>query len=136
MRAKPSQTEEHKEELESLREALDADKLLHGTEASGLIETAYNCWSPAIFKSTVTRLQLILDAHDTNARRQPDPFRPYGPEALLRQGDLHLMDQMDGVAYMVDHNLLVTGVLVIGPQGSGKSRLIRHLIHELRRLGS
>ena len=136
MRAKPSQTEEHKEKLESLREALDAQALLHDTEVSGLLETAYSCWSPAIFKSAVTRLQLTLDSRNTNARREPDPFRPYGPEALLKQGDLRLMDQMDGVAYMIDHNKLVTGVLVIGPQGSGKSRLILHLIQELQRLGS
>jgi len=72
----------------------------------------------------------------TNARREPDPFRPYGPEALLKQGDLHLMDQMDGVPYMIDHNKLLTGVLIIGPQGSGKSRFIRHLIQEFLRIGS
>ena len=116
--------------------ALDAQALLHDTEVSGLLETAYSCWSPAIFKSAVTRLQLILDSHNTNARRQPDPFRPYGPEAPLKQGDLHLMDQMDGVPYIIDHNKLLTGVLIIGPQGSGKSRFVRHLIQELQRLGS
>jgi hypothetical protein len=136
MRSKPSQSDEHKEALESLREELDARALIHKSDVSGLLETAYSCWSPAIYKSVVTRLQLILETYDTNARRQPDAFRPYGPEALLKQGDLHLMDQMDGVPYMIDHNKLLTGVLIIGPQGSGKSRFIRHLIQELQKLGS
>jgi hypothetical protein len=134
MRARPSQSNEYKEALEYLREELDTRALIHRSDVSGLLKTAYDCWSPDIYESVVTRLRVILENYNTNARRQPDPFRPYGPESLLNQGDLHLMDQMDNVPCLIDHNKLLTGVLILGPQRSGKSRLIRHLINELLRI--
>ncbi len=134
MRTRPSQSNEHGPALEALREELRAKALIERPEVSNLLQSAYNCWNPAIFASLRTRLQLILDQYDTNAQRQPDAFRPYGPETYLKQGSLHLMDQMDQVPFLIDPDKLVTGLLIIGPQGSGKSRLIRHLITELMRI--
>lgn len=127
MRPKLSQYDENAKELEALREELDSKALLHKPIVQGLIRKAYKTSSQLIYNSVTRRLRLILDAYNTNARRQPDPFRPYGPAQLLSQGDLHLLDQMDEVPFMIDADKLVTGAIVIGPQGSGKSRFITHL---------
>ena len=134
MRIKPSQSDEHGPALEALREELMARALIDHPEVSALLKSAYDCWSPAIFESIRTRLQSILDQYDTNARRQPDAFRPYGPQSRLIQGKLHFMDQMDRVPFLIDPDKLVTGLLIVGPQGSGKSRLVNHLVAELLRI--
>jgi len=131
---KPSQSDKHGRELEALRGALDARALLHRPDVQGLLKTAYACYSQAIFDSVTKRLRLVLDDYNTTAKRQPDSFRPYGPKSLLSQGDLHLLDQMDNLPFLIDPNKLTTGTLVLGPQGSGKSRLITGLCHELLRI--
>lgn len=127
MRIKPSQSDKHGRELEAMREELRSKALLHKPVVQDLLESAYSCWSPAIYESVAKRLRLIIDTYNTNARRQPDPFRPYGSEQLLEQGRLHLMDQMDDVKFFIDPDKLITGAIIIGPQGSGKSRFITHL---------
>ena len=77
---------------------------------------------------------MILESNETECLRKPDEFRPYGPEQLLSQGDLYLMDQMDEVQFLIDPNKLITGMLILGPQGSGKSRFIIHLCNEISRI--
>ena len=122
------------EELEDLREKLRAKKFLFDSTVSTLLKAAYASRSPRIRESLVNRLRVILETDDTAARRQPDEFRPYGPSSLLGQGNVHLMDQMDGVPFYVDVDTLVTGLLVLGPQGSGKSLFIIHLCNEILRV--
>ncbi len=133
MKKTPIQSATHKKDLEDLRDELNKRKLINRRDVQGLLYSAYNCRSPRTQQSIMARLQLILDSYDKNARRQPDEFRPYGPESLLNKGKMHLMTQMDGVSFLIDPNKLVTGMLIIGPQGSGKSRLILHLVNELLR---
>ena len=125
-----SQTDEQ-QELEDMREELREKGFLFDPLVSKLLKSAYACRSPRIRESLVNRLRVILDADDTAARRQPDEFRPYGPPSLLSQGNLHLMDQTDGVPFKIDVDTVATGLLVLGPQGSGKSRFIVHLCNEI-----
>ena len=122
------------QELEDLREKLRAKGFIFDSTVSTLLKAAYACRSPRIRESLVNRLRVILETDDTAARRQPDEFRPYGPPTLLGQGNLHLMDQMDEVAFYIDVDALVTGLLVLGPQGSGKSLFIIHLCNEILRI--
>lgn len=135
MKTTPSQPDTHIKDLEDLREKLDTRKLIHRQDVQGLLKTAYNCRSQRTLQSITARLQMILESYDKNARRQPDEFRPFGPESLLNKGTMHLMTQMDNTPFLIDPNKLVTGMLIIGPQGSGKSRLICHIINELQGLG-
>lgn len=134
MRIKPSQSDKHGRELEAMREELRSKALLHEPVVQDLLKSAYSCWSPAIYESVAKRLRLIIDTYNTNAKHQPDPFRPYGPQQLLSQGTLYLLDQIDKVPFLIDPNKLITGMLVLGPQGAGKSRVIIHLCNEFSRV--
>ena len=133
MKTEPTQPDE-KQELEDLREKLRAKGFLYNPIVSQLLKTAYDSRSPRIRESLINRLRAILETDDTAARRQPDEFRPYGPPSLLGQGNLHLIDQIDGVPFRIDADTLVTGLLVLGPQGSGKSLFIIHLCNEILRI--
>jgi len=136
MRVSPSQFDKQSQELRVIERELQGKgkKLLFRSDVKGLLKTANATFSQAIYDSVISRLHLILESHETECLRKPDKFRPYGPEQLLSQGDFHLMDQMDNVPYNIGANKFITGAIVIGPQGSGKSRLIIKLCNEFSRV--
>ena len=134
MRAPISQLEKESQELRALEKELRDKALIFRPDVEGLLKTAYATFSQAIYDSVTSRLHLILESHETECIRKPDEFRPYGPEQLLSQGDLYLLSQMDKVAYNIYLNKLITGMLILGPQGSGKSRYVTHLCNEFSRV--
>jgi polynucleotide 5'-kinase involved in rRNA processing len=134
MRIKPSQSNNQRQEVEALEKELRDKALIFRPDVQRRLKTANSTYSQDIYDSAITRLHLILESHATECMRTSDPFRPYGPESLLSQGSLRLIDQMDEQEFRIDPNKLVTGMLVVGPQGSGKSRFIRHLCNELLRV--
>lgn len=81
----------------------------------------------------IEKLKIAIEADRIEEMRHwDDPFRPLGPEVLLRQGELHLLDQVvDGMAWKVSRDALLRGTLVAGPQGSGKTRFIVSVGHQL-----
>lgn len=133
MIVRPSEFDNQRRQLEPLEKEIREKALIFRKDFSGLLKVAMATYSQPVYDSLISRLRILLDAHATECMRTSDPFRPYGPEQLLSQGDLHLMDQMDGVRFSIDPDKLVTGMLIIGPQGSGKSRFIVHLCNETRR---
>ena len=131
MRIKPSQSNNQRQEVEALEKELRDKALIFHAEVQRLLKTANSTYSQAIYDSVLTRLHLILESHATECMRTSDPFRPYGPQSLLSQGSLRLINQMDEQEFMIDPNKLVTGMVIVGPQGSGKSRFITGLCHEI-----
>ena len=127
MRIKPSQSNNQRQKAEALEKELRDKALIFHPDVQRLLKTANNTYSQAIYDSVITRLHLILESHATECMRTSDPFRPYGPQSLLSQGSLRLINQMDEQEFLIDPNNLVTGMLIAGPQGSGKSRFIIHL---------
>jgi len=118
---RPSQSNDHLNKLIDMERTIREKALIHNPLVQSLIKVAYQTQSPAIFDSVTSRLCLILESYDNNAMRQPDDFRPYCPKSLSITGSLHLIDQIDGLPIFIDHNKLVTGLGIFGPQGSGKS---------------
>jgi hypothetical protein len=134
MRIKPSQSNNQRQKAEALEKELRDKALIFHPEVQCLLKTANSTYCQDIYDSVITRLHLILESHATECMRTSDPFRPYGPQSLLSQGSLRLIDQMDKQEFLIDPNKLVTGMLIVGPQGSGKSRFIIHLCNELLRV--
>jgi len=134
LRIQPSQVDKQSQELRALEKEFLSEKLLFRYDVKGLLKMANSTFSQAIYNSVTSRLRLILEAHETECLRKPDEFRPYGSEQLLSQGDLHLMDQMDNVPFLIYPNKLITGMLILGPQGSGKSRFIIKLCYEFLKI--
>ena len=134
MRVPISQLEKESKEIRALEKVLRAKALIFSSDVNGLLKTAYSTFSQAIYDSATSRLHLIMELHETECFREPDEFRPRGPEQLLSQGNLHLMDQMDEVPFLIDPDKLITGMLILGPQGSGKSRFIIQLCNEFSRV--
>jgi hypothetical protein len=96
------------------------------------LKRANNTRDQAILRSAVHRLEVALDAYEVQGKRAPDAFRPYGPESLLSQGNILLLVQQDGVEWRVPVDSLLTGVLLVGPQQSGKTRFIINLCREIQ----
>lgn len=134
MRISIAQFEDQAKKLTAIEVRLRETQLIFNPEVKHLLKTANSTFSEMIFESVINRLELILESYETECRRKPDEFRPYGPEQLLSQGDLCLLYQINNVPFQIDLNKLLTGLLVVGPQGSGKSRLIRHLCKEFKRV--
>lgn len=101
--------------------------LIYHPNVKKLLKNAYRCKNPRIFDAILFRLELTLKNHGLLSMRVPDEFRPYCPEFFSKQGLLYLLDQYDGLPIFVDHHALVTGLGILGTQGAGKSRFIRHL---------
>jgi len=131
-----SQHQPHQAELNALESQLRDKGLIHKTAVRKLLKMAYGAFNERAFALIVERLKLIIKIGNTHEMRTPDEFRPYCPEALSRSGQLHIVDQMDGVPIFIDHNKLVTGLGIIGPQGSGKSYEIIDLCSKIRRIDS
>lgn len=134
MRVPVSQLEPYSQELLAIEKDLRDNALIYESEVQLHLETANTTYSQRIYDFSTGQLRQILDFYNKDTIRQVDPFRPYGPESLLSQGDLHLLTQMDGVAYYLDPDKFITGLLILGPQNSGKSFFISHLCLSLSSL--
>lgn len=108
--------------------------LIYRKHVQALVRLANSCKSARIYKSAINRLQWELDEYEVESLRKPDAFRPCGPESLLSQGNLHFFDQIDNIFFMIIVDILLTGLLILGGQKSGKSRFIEHLCQELVRV--
>ncbi len=134
MRIPISQFELQAKKLTAIEARLRDAQLIFNPEVKHLLKTANSAFSEKVFESVINRLELILESYQTECLRKPDPFRPYGPEELLSQGNLYLIDQINRISFKIDLNKLLTGVVVVGPQGSGKSRFIIHLCNEFKKI--
>ncbi|AQQ71400.1 Type IV secretory pathway, VirB4 component [Limihaloglobus sulfuriphilus] len=123
--------EENARKIRALEQELRENELLSDPKIQFLLKTINEARNQRIFDSKLEHLFEFLKMFNTDAQRTYDSFRPYGPEVLLNQGDLHLLDQMDGVKFSIDPDKLLTGALVLGPQGMGKSRLITSICKQL-----
>jgi hypothetical protein len=118
------------EELLALEKELRQRNLLYDSDVQWLIEKAAfsndnnRRWARA-------QLKLILESERIQDMRSADPFRPLAPSQLLSQGQLHLYNQVDGTAWMIPVNALTRGMLVTGPQGGGKTRLLIWICKQL-----
>jgi hypothetical protein len=120
------------QQLRQIEGELRDKKLIFRQDIQILLNVACHTRNPAILRSAVDRLKVVLDAYDIKAVRAPDAFRPHGPECLLSQGNVLLLIQQDGVKWFVPVDSLLTGVLVVGPQQSGKTRFIINLCREIQ----
>jgi len=122
------------ERLIEIEAKLRSIGLIYHPRVKKLLKNAYRCKNPCIFDAILFRLELALKNHWLLTMRTPDAFRPYCPEVLSKAGDLHVVDQTDGVKIFDDHNKLVTGLGILGPQGGGKSCYILHLCEQIRKI--
>jgi len=134
MNQSPPQFENRPQELAALENLLRNRELLHPKRIQNWLNNAHLCQNPRIYSSLIARIRRVLEEDEIEARRKPDSFRPYCPEALSKSGSLHLLTQTDDVKICIDPNTLVTGLGIIGLQGSGKSWYLTHLCSELKRI--
>lgn len=118
------------EELLALENELRQRNLIYDPDVQWLIEKA-------AFSNDNNRqwardkIKLILESERIQDKRSGNPFRPLAPPQLLSQGQLHLFNQVDGTAWMVPVDALTRGMLVTGPQGGGKTRLLIWIAKQL-----
>jgi hypothetical protein len=130
-----SQSKEHHDEWLALEGRVrKKENLIHDPAVQRLLKTAHNTFNEWAYRLSVERLQLILKVGNINEMRKPDEFRPYCPASLSRSGNLHLIDQMDGIPIFINHHKFVTGLGIFGPQGAGKSYAIIDFCGEIRRI--
>ena len=60
----------------------------------------------------IHKLRMRLEAESIEDIRSGDVFRPLAPKELLCQGDLHLLNQVDGVPWRIPLNALTRGALI------------------------
>lgn len=118
------------EELLTLEAELRRREKLHDPQVQWLMERAALC-SDTNRQWARDQLRMVLEADRIEDMRTGGPFRPLAPPQLLGDGDLHLLDQVDGVPWKVPWTALPRGLLVTGPQGAGKTRFIIHLCQKL-----
>jgi len=107
--------------------------LIYRADIQSLLKSAYLSPNESVRQFAVSRLQAAVDAYETKIFRQPDSLKPYGPPELLTQGQLHLLDQMDGIPWLIPIDTPLTGLLILGPQQGGKSRFIIQLCLEIQK---
>ena len=91
----------------------------------------YACGSQSNEQWVREELQKMLEADRIMDMRTGSVFRPLAPSKLLQQGDLHLFNQVDGTPWKISRDALTRGVLLTGPQGGGKTRLLIWLCRQL-----
>ena len=121
-------------ELLELEQELRERNLLYADEVQWLMNSAAfgngqnSSW-------TREKLRMILESERIQDMRTGDVLRPLAPWQLLSQGDLHLLNQADGVAWRVPTSSLTRGMLVTGPQGGGKTRFLVWICKQLNSAG-
>ncbi|MDI6449140.1 hypothetical protein [Anaerobaca lacustris] len=118
------------EQLLALEAELRRREKLHDPYVQWLIEKAAMC-SDTNRQWARDQLRMVIEADRIEDMRTGDAFRPLAPPQLLGDGDLHLLDQVDGVPWKVPWTALPRGLLVTGPQGAGKTRLMIWLCKQL-----
>jgi hypothetical protein len=113
-----------------LLEELRRRNKLYGADVQWLV-AGLEEWSDADRRWAFDQLQEILEADRKEDVRTGDEFRPLAPPQLLAAGDLHLLDQVDGAPWKAPWTAMPRGMLVTGPQGAGKTRLLVHLCKQL-----
>ncbi|HML73150.1 MAG TPA: DUF87 domain-containing protein, partial [Anaerohalosphaeraceae bacterium] len=134
MLIKISQYEERRQELIAIEGQLRSKMLIHQPAVQKFIKLAYGTLNMDVYDLAISRLNLILKFHATQEMRTPDEFRPHCPEQLSKTGQLHAIDQIDGLPIFIDHNKCVTGLGIFGPQGSGKSYVIVDVCSKIRQI--
>ena len=79
----------------------------------------------------IKKLKMILKAESIEDMRTANVFGPHAPEQLLSCGNLHLFNQINGIAWKILLNVLTLCMLLTGPQGGGKTRFLIWLCHQL-----
>ncbi len=130
-RSSEEQPTDPQEQLRQIEEQLRNTNLIFRHDVQNLLKVAYYTRNPANLQFALRRLRVALDAYKVQEIRVPDAFRPYGPQSLLSQGNVLLLIQQDGVTWLVPVDSLLTGVVLVGPQQSGKTRLIVNLCREI-----
>ena len=87
-----------------------------------------------IFDSLYNRLSVLVAHNKNTAIIQPDSYRPYANKKYCNDGKIHISTQPNGVKYYIDVNALLRCVLILGGQGSGKSRLLTKLLIQIKTL--
>ncbi len=126
-----SQSEENKKEFQEITNLLRQKEMLHDQVVQRLLSIAEKTFLERAYELAIERLKLLIEHRITDENRMPDEFRPYCPASLSRTGNLNIINQIDGIPICINHNKLVTGLGVFGPQASGKSRFIQHFCREI-----
>jgi len=118
------------EELLAIEKELRERNLLYDSDIQWLIDLA--AFSNKNNKRWARdKLKLLLESERIQDMRSGDVFRPLAPTQLLSQGWLHLYNQIDGTPFLIPLNALTRGMLVTGPQGGGKTRLLIWICKQL-----
>jgi hypothetical protein len=118
------------QQLLELESELRQRNLMFSTEVQWLMKTAAYAGNSSS-QWARDKLRLILESERIMDIRTGDVFRPLAPEIKLCCGDLHLLNQADGVAWKIKRDALTRGMLLAGPQGGGKTRLLIWLCRQL-----
>jgi hypothetical protein len=118
------------QELLELEAELRARNKLYDPHVQWLIKKAALC-SDKNAQWARDQLKLLIDSERIQDKRTRDVFRPLAPAELLSRGDLHLINQVDGISWMIPINALTRGMLLTGPQGGGKTRFLIHICRQL-----
>jgi len=116
-------------EMLKLEQELRARNLLWHPEVQWLMEKAVQC-SDKNARWARDKFRMILEAERIHCMRTGEVFA-LAPPQLLSQGQIHLVTQLDGESFMIPRRALSRGLLIAGPQGSGKSRFVAWLCRQL-----
>ncbi|MFA6186346.1 MAG: hypothetical protein WC770_03920 [Phycisphaerae bacterium] len=110
---------QNNKKLLEIEDKLRERHLLYDDGVRWLMEKAVfgNDWA-------IEKLEIILSAELVEDFRIGNVWGPPGPQQLLSCGNLHLYNQLNGVAWKIPLNALTRGMLLTGPQGGGKSRFL------------
>ena len=118
------------EELLKLEQELRQRNLLYTEEVQWFMQIAAlsnnnnNQWAR-------DKLRMILESDRIMDMRTGDFFRPLAPDQLLSQGNLYMFNQVDGIPWRIPRDALTRGMLLTGPQGGGKTRLLIWICKQL-----
>ena len=130
-----SQHPDHHDELIALETLIRENvRLIYDRNVQRLLRIAHGTFDERAYGLALDQLKIICKIITTHEKRTPDHFRPHCPESLSRTGQLHLLDQIDGLPISIDPHKLVTGLGIFGPQGSGKSCAIMDFCAKIRRI--
>jgi len=118
------------EERLALEQELRRRNLLYDPDVQWLV-TVMNSDNGKNSQWARDKVRMILESERIVDMRTADVFRPLAPPQLLSCGNLHLYNQVDGSAWMVPADTLTRGMIVTGPQGGGKTRLLIWLAKQL-----